>query len=258
MTSAAGGLPGLPGVNTVLWDLDGTLVGIRRRTFAALMPAVAAAMFADIVAPWRFARILAAVLPDVRANTTELTNFDLMVTRIADETGRDPELIGARLSRLAERGFPRLRRCFYPHRAAGALVEALAARNLSQVVATNPLWPLSTAHARLGWGGIDARRFSFIASGSSMRTAKPRLDYYRELLQILQCQPHECIMIGNDATADTPAAELGIPVHLLNNSYPARSELAASPLVTVGDWAVLAARLGVSPLPGSDLSSGTV
>ena len=95
MTSAAGGLPGLPGVNTVLWDLDGTLVGIRRRTFAALMPAVAAAMFADIVAPWRFARILAAVLPDVRANTTELTNFDLMVTRIADETGRDPELIGA-------------------------------------------------------------------------------------------------------------------------------------------------------------------
>ena len=36
-------LPRLPQVTTVLWDLDGTLVGFHQRAFGVLMPMVAAA-----------------------------------------------------------------------------------------------------------------------------------------------------------------------------------------------------------------------
>ena len=45
-----------PQVTTVLWDLDGTLVGFRRRTFGVLMPLVAAAVFADRIPPWQIGR----------------------------------------------------------------------------------------------------------------------------------------------------------------------------------------------------------
>ena len=54
-------------------------------------------------------------------------------------------------------------------------------------------------------------------------------------------------MIGNDARNDAPASALGIPVYLLDvGDAPARGAEADSSLVSSGDWAALAAWLGVT------------
>lgn len=239
-------LPRLPQITTVLWDLDGTLVGFRQRTFEVLMPMVAAAAFADLVPPWRFLRALRQILPQVRANSGEDTNHELLVRLIAERVGCDHDRIDTRLHRLAGSGFPLLRRCFYARPGASELVGELAARGLRQVVATNPLWPLDTVLVRLAWGRIDSGWFAFVASGESMSRSKPRVEYYRELLHRLGLQPGECVMIGNDARNDAPASALGIRVFLLDAGDGDGVGLGGSPaLVTGGDWPALLAWLGV-------------
>jgi FMN phosphatase YigB (HAD superfamily) len=235
-----------PQVTTVLWDLDGTLVGFHRRTFGVLMPLVATAAFTDLIPPWRFLALLKDILPQVRANSGQETNHELLVRLIAEQFGCDEANIDARLRRLAGFGFPRLRRCFYPQQGAPELVGQLAARGLRQVIATNPLWPLDTVLARLAWGRLDATRFAFIASGESMSRSKPQVDYYRELLRLLGVHPWECVMIGNDARNDGPSSVLGIPVYLLNASNRFDYGVGTAPtLVTEGDWPALKAWLGV-------------
>src|SRR5690606_27656706 len=87
--------PGQPGMNaapsgrTVLWDLDGTLVGVRGRAVKTLMPVLAARSFRS-TGPHRFLRELPGVLRAVRANDTELTNTDYMVGLLAERFALTP------------------------------------------------------------------------------------------------------------------------------------------------------------------------
>ncbi|WP_306361719.1 HAD family hydrolase [Nocardia sp. CC227C] len=231
-------LPGRPGVTTVLWDLDGTLVELRQRTFGTLMPLVAAAAFRDVLPPHRFLPVLRATLDQVRNNDGELTNHDLLVRSLAARAAIPVAEADRRFRALAASGLPRLRRCFRPVPAARVLVDLLAERGVTQVVATNPLWPRSTAEDRLRWGGIDPAVFAHICSGETMRRAKPRVEYYGELLELLGVPGQQCVMVGNDPVKDPPAAALGIPVYLLHGGID-------NALVTSGDWYRLADWLGL-------------
>ncbi|MEV5832591.1 HAD family hydrolase [Nocardia sp. NPDC052112] len=231
---------------TVLWDLDGTLVRLRRRRFKTLMPLAAALAFRELTPPHRFLCALSGVLKQVRANDTEHTNTELMVGLLAERLGIAPDAVAVQLKSLAEQGFPRLRRCFPPEPSALATVTRLQMAGATQVVATNPLWPDSTVTSRLGWGGYDLSAFTFRSSGENMRRSKPRIEFYRELLDRLGTEPGECVMIGNDAANDAPAARIGIPVFLVN--VPEKTvpqEYSGTGLVSAGDWPRLREWLGI-------------
>jgi FMN phosphatase YigB (HAD superfamily) len=231
---------------TVLWDLDGTLIGQRRRTFATLMPAGAAWVFRDLVPPHRFLPLLGRTLRDVRVNDTEHTNTELMLRLLAErvDTGRD--VVEARLARLAEVEFARLRACFPARPAAVAAVRELAEAGARQVVATNPLWPRSTVETRIRWGGHDLTSFAFVTSGETMRRAKPRPDFYRELLDRLGAAAGDCVMVGNDPADDGTAALLGIPVFLLGaRTTDIPPAVARTGLITTGDHRALRRWLGI-------------
>ncbi|MEV6324315.1 HAD family hydrolase [Nocardia sp. NPDC051787] len=231
---------------TVLWDLDGTLIGLRRRTFATLMPAGAARVFRDLMPPQRFLPMLRRTLRDVRANDTDHTNTELMLRLLAERVGTSRDVAAARLTRLSEVEFVRLRACFPPSPAAVATVRRLAAAGARQVVATNPLWPRSTVETRIRWGGHDRASFAFTTSGETMRRAKPRLDFYREVLDHLGAAAGDCVMVGNDPVSDGPAAHLGIPVFLLGaRSTDIPPAVARTGLVTTGDHRALRRWLGI-------------
>ncbi len=223
-------------VTTVLWDLDGTLVGIRQRRFRMLMPLVAAWAFRDIMPPWRFLCTLGDALPQIRSNVSSDTNYHMMIRILADCANVEIAEADIRMRRVADAEFPRLRRLFYPVPEAQEAVTQLAERGIRQVVATNPLWPESTVIARLDWGGFDPGVFHHITSGETMRRSKPRLDFYRELLDVLGQPAAECVMIGNDVVQDAPAVDLGIPVFILG---------------VTGDWAQLPGWLGLREAPCS-------
>jgi FMN phosphatase YigB (HAD superfamily) len=189
------------------------------------------------------------ILPGVRANTGVCSNDELLRALIAEHTGCSPALVDRRLRWLSGRAFPLLWWCFRPQRGARELVAHLAGRGVRQVLATNPLWPRQTVLSRADWGGIDVAHFDYITAGENMTRSKPRTEYYRELLDKLGVQPHECLMIGNDARNDAPASRLGIAVYLIGSGSSGLSDGAvrgAEPvLLTTGSWSALPAWLGV-------------
>lgn len=234
-----------PPGRTVLWDLDGTLVGVRSRAVKALMPVLAARSFRTATPPRRFLRDLPGVLRAVRANDTDLTNTAYMVTLIAERFAVSPEEAETRLRYLADVEFARLRACFPPLPVAVDTVRALRAAGNTQVIATNPLWPSSTATTRLRWGGHDPSAFAFITSGETMHRSKPRVEFYHELLERLSLRPGECVMVGNDAANDAPAALAGIPVFLLGEQPDIPAACARTGRVTTGNWPRLREWLGI-------------
>lgn len=97
--------------------------------------------------------------------------------------------------------------------AAVTLVRAAQARGLSVVVATHPLFPRVAIEHRLEWAGLPVDEFDFalVTSYENMHTAKPQPAYYREILSIVGCEPHEALMVGDDWENDiAPAAEVGL------------------------------------------------
>ncbi|MBF6215983.1 HAD family hydrolase [Nocardia puris] len=238
------------GYRTVLWDLDGTLVGLRRLPFKVAMPAVAAYVFRDLVAPHRFLRVLSGVVGQARANDGELTNTALMVRLLAERTGLTEPEAAQRFRVLADEGFPRLRFCFPPLPAARDTVTRLAETGVTQVVATNPMWPDSTVLARLRWGGYDPAVFAMRTSGENMTRSKPRTEFYTGLLDRLGATARDCVMVGNDPVNDAPAALIGIPVFLVGvDPKDIPTDCARTGLVETGPWPALHRWLGIEEEP---------
>ncbi len=97
--------------------------------------------------------------------------------------------------------------------AAVKLVRAAQERGLAVVVATHPLFPRVAIEHRLEWAGlpVDAFNFALVTSYENMHAAKPQPAYYREILSVIGCEPHEALMAGDDWENDiAPAAEVGL------------------------------------------------
>lgn len=95
------------------------------------------------------------------------------------------------------------------------LIRSLRRRGYTVVLATSPVFPEVAVDTRSKWAGLDLRDFDHVTTYENCRYTKPDLNYYRELLKLLDKKPEECVMIGNNPVDDMSAAKLGIPCRLL-------------------------------------------
>jgi FMN phosphatase YigB (HAD superfamily) len=103
----------------------------------------------------------------------------------------------------------------HPH--AKKCIQILKDKGYFVALATNPLFPRAATHARMNWAGLDPEDFDMITTYENSTFCKPKLNYYREVLQNLGKQAKECIMIGNDVKEDMCAANLGMDTYLLKD-----------------------------------------
>ncbi|WFR57287.1 HAD family hydrolase [Anaerocolumna sp. AGMB13025] len=94
-------------------------------------------------------------------------------------------------------------------------VRLLKEKGYTVVLATNPIFPQVATHTRIGWAGLEVKDFAHITTYENSSYCKPNLDYYKEILSVLQKTPEECIMIGNDVKEDMCAKTLGMEAFLL-------------------------------------------
>jgi FMN phosphatase YigB (HAD superfamily) len=118
--------------------------------------------------------------------------------------------------------FPKLQPLTKSIPASRELVKYAFSNDMEVVIATNPLYPQTAVEQRLEWAGlsVDQFEYSLVTSYENSRFAKPRLEYYAEILAKLGRNPHDAVMIGNDRSDDIdPARALGIAsFHISNGS----------------------------------------
>jgi FMN phosphatase YigB (HAD superfamily) len=199
-------------ITTLLWDLDGTIVRMKRRGLELRFMWRAIRRFWGAIPPWRFRRAFWRAVEEVQAHRTPRTNYEVMLASL-ERHARRP--IGEIARRFVAEDFPALADRFEP--IPGARETLLRARDLGYrlVLATNPLWPREAVLRRLEWGGAGDVAFDFVSHSETMTRCKPNVEYYRELLERIGARGSECLMIGNDARKDLPAREVGIATFLV-------------------------------------------
>ena len=203
-------------MTTILFDLDGTLLPMEQEKFLQ-------AYFGGLTrfaAPYGYAPkdLIDALWKgtgEMVKNNGEALNREVFWDAFAAQFGEDARAREQDFERFYATEFDHVRHAcgFAPE--ARYLISSLKALGVRCVLATNPIFPAVATEARIRWAGLAPEDFSYITTYENSRHCKPNPAYYADILAELDCEPSECLMIGNDASEDLAAMELGIPVFLL-------------------------------------------
>lgn len=96
-------------------------------------------------------------------------------------------------------------------------IEALREKGYQLVVATNPIFPYEAVRQRIEWAGLKDSDFDLITSFEKMHFCKPHLQFYEEVLALINRKPNECMMVGNDVEEDMISKHLGLQTYLIED-----------------------------------------
>ena len=198
-------------IKTVLFDLDGTLLPMDQDQFTnAYFTRLAAFMAARGHDPKTFLRGVKTGLAAMVKNDGTATNeqaFWRSFASVCTETGTGDKALFDRFYREEFAGAKEV--CGFDP-AAGALIRRLKREGYRLVLASNPVFPAVAQRARMEWAGVDPADFHRITSYENSRYCKPNPAYYREIALLLDLDPAECVMVGNDLREDTAALQAGM------------------------------------------------
>ncbi len=199
-----------PEITTLLFDLDGTLVDMKRVGLALRLMARAVWRYSGAIRPWRFRKAMKEAIERMQHHGTDKTNYQVFVETLGRYSAKPVEELDRRSRLLVSHDFAKMGKRFRP--IPGARETLLLGRRLGYrvVLATNPVWPLAAVRMRLEWGGLGDFPFDYITHSEIMTRCKPDPAYYRQLLDRVAAEPSRCLMIGNDPRKDLPAKDAGI------------------------------------------------
>ena len=206
-------------IDTVLFDLDGTLLPMDQEEFVNTYMG----LLARKLAPHGYdpRHLVAAVWAGTHAmteNDGSRTNEEVFWSDFChifgDQARKDLPLFEEFYA--AEFGQARTACGFVPE--AARVVALLKERGITMALATNPLFPRIATRQRIRWAGLEWEDFAAVTTYENSCFCKPNPDYYRELLKKLGKKPESCLMVGNDVAEDMlPARAVGMEVFLLED-----------------------------------------
>ena len=207
-------------MNTVLFDLDGTLLPMDQDAFVELYAASLSRELAEKgLDPKPYIK---AVFGDVEAvarsggNCTNEQAFRRYFISVFGEEKADGFLSMAEAYYTG--GFVAAKAATRRDDLADVCVKRLLAKNYRVALATNPIFPRCATLERIKWAGLDAADFELITTYETDCFVKPSPSYFSHVAQRLGVHPKDCLMVGNNAEEDLPAAGLGMDVFLLTHS----------------------------------------
>ena len=212
---------------TVLFDLDGTLIGMNQDEFIRLYFEV----ILDKLSRLGYDKgeaydALETAIRATKRNDGTVTN-EVRFWQTLDETmgGVPEDFRSAVLSFYSDDFSSIVERTCTPYPRACEILATARRNNLRLVLATNPLFPAVATHARIRYGGMEPCDFEYITAYENSSYCKPSSPYFTELLSKLGVSPEECVMVGNDTRDDFSAHALGIPVFILTDGLINQGEV---------------------------------
>ena len=205
-------------IKAVLFDLDGTLLPMDQDQFIqAYLKKMAVKMATRGYDPNLFVKAIWKGTAAMVANDGDQSNEDVFWKTFSGIIGRDTKTDEPWFIEFYENEFQSVKNVCGYHPMAAETIRVLKKLGYQVALATNPLFPAIATLSRVRWAGLDPDDFALITTYENSRHCKPNLDYYRDILDMLELKGEECVMIGNDVGEDMIAETLGIKVFLLTD-----------------------------------------
>lgn len=215
-------------IRVVLFDLDGTLLGMDEKRFSACYFST---LYRQCFDPERFSfdEAVDAVMDSVKSaasnDASERTAHEKFYGAFEKKVPGEIEIYRRKFDRYYESSaYDECRKTVSVRPEMLKAVRELKKKGYILVVATNPLFPRLAIEKRFEWAGLNVEDFEFITFSEEFHYMKPNLGYYKEILsRFPECPPSEVLMVGNDVEEDMVASRLGCAVYLVKDHLISRS-----------------------------------
>lgn len=205
-------------IDTILFDLDGTLLPMDQEAFLkAYLGLLADKMAQYGYEPKRLVKSVWAGTEAMVQNSGLMTNEEVFwqsFCQIHGEKAMEDQPIFEEFYAV---DFPKVQTSCGFDPGAKEAIQALKEKGYRLVLATNPLFPAIATRQRIRWAGLKEEDFALVTTYENSRHCKPNLDYYRDVLAAVGAKPENCMMVGNDVDEDMIAARLGLEVYLVTD-----------------------------------------
>lgn len=213
-------------INTILFDLDGTLLGMREKEFMDKYFFEISLKFKDISeSDILVSNIWDATKQMVLNLEADKLNKDIFFERFNSLVEQEHRSIYyERFEAFYSNEFERVKCATYRTDNMIEAVRIFKEKGYNLVVATNPLFPEMAILKRIEWAGLDKSDFMHITNFERCHFCKPNVEFYKEILSEIRKKPDECMMVGNDTLEDAIAKKLGLTTYIVTDNIIEREK----------------------------------
>lgn len=205
-------------LDTLLFDLDGTLLPLDMEKFTARYFGELCNKFKSIFEPRTLQEAIWASTKYMITNTQkDKTNKDSFFEDFKTRVDCKLEELYPVFDEFYNKDFVNIKDSVEPNPIVREIIEVLKTKGYNLVVATNPLFPKEAIYHRIDWAGLSVKDFKFITSYENMHFCKPNVQYYKEILDIINKTPENAMMVGNDVQEDIVSSTIGLKTFLIED-----------------------------------------
>jgi len=206
-------------IDTVLFDLDGTLLGMDYNDFEDKYFNLLANKFTKYGEPEKLIQTIwdATIYMVKKADGKSFNNerFFKRFNTLIEPIKHDIYLNG--FLDFYDNEYDMIKDATFKMEYMIEAVRILKDKGYNVIIATNPLFPEVAILKRIDWAGFSHKDFSFITNFEICRYCKPNIKFYYEISEKINKKPEQCLMVGNDMLEDMIAKETGMKTYLIND-----------------------------------------
>lgn len=217
-------------MDTVLFDLDGTLLPMNQNAFVERYLGLLgkrAAMHG--YQPQPLISALWHGTGEMMKNDGSASNHRRFWDHFAAELGEDIRAMEPVFDEFYAQEFDQARDATHENPLAREAVNTLRQKGYTVALATNPLFPPVAVDTRLAWLGLKRTDFAHITDYRNSHYCKPHSGYFMAVLDKLGKQPADCLMVGNSITEDLAALDVGMQAYLVTDFVEGQGDYADVP-----------------------------
>ncbi len=209
----------------LLLDLDGTLLDLDIEKFIPAYIEALSKKFTGFLSRDDFVKhLFEATKVMVENNDPAKKNETVFYEEFCSRLGVSLELIKPIENDFYYNDFPGLNCWGKAHPDAKTVIDNAREKNMTLVLATNPIFPAAAILERLSWSGLTPDIFDLITTMENMHYCKPNPNYYLEISRMIGSSPENCLMAGNDTLEDLIASKAGLDTFLVEDLILRRSD----------------------------------
>jgi len=204
-------------MNTILFDLDGTLLPMDMNAFMELYFTELSYAFKDLIKGDELGKNIWASTKAMVENVEDRTNEEVFMEDFGSRVNGDIEEYQKRFDEFYDTRFLNVKSSVCESEYIIKSIALLKEKGYNLVVATNPLFPRKAILHRIQWAGLKSEDFSYISSYEKNHYCKPQIKFYEEILKDIGKETDDCMMVGNDVQEDLIAGKLGMKTYLIKD-----------------------------------------